>query len=121
MQRVFCVNYTADAKFIVSGSDDTNLRIWKARSNEKLGQKLVREERSTNYRNTLVKKFEHMPEVRNIVKSRNLPKFVKKQSAMAQIQHASAKRKEGNIIKHSKKGTVEYKGIRGKSVVKEYE
>ncbi|GMI15193.1 hypothetical protein TrVE_jg7592 [Triparma verrucosa] len=121
MQRVFCVNYTADAKFIVSGSDDTNLRIWKARSNEKLGQQLVREERATNYRNTLVKKFEHMPEVRNIVKSRNMPKFVKKQTAMAQIQHASAKRKEGNIIKHSKKGSVAWKGERAKAIVKEYE
>ena len=115
------MNYTADAKFIVSGSDDTNLRIWKARSNEKLGQQLVREERATNYRNTLVKKFEHMPEVRNIVKSRNMPKFVKKQTAMAQIQHASAKRKEGNIIKHSKKGSVAWKGERAKAIVKEYE
>ena len=45
MQRVFCVNYTADARFIVSGSDDTNVRIWKAKSNEKLGQTKVREEK----------------------------------------------------------------------------
>lgn len=30
MQRVFCVNYSGDGRFVLSGSDDTNLRIWKA-------------------------------------------------------------------------------------------
>ena len=102
MQRVFCVNYTADARFIVSGSDDTNLRIWKAKSNDKLGQTKVREEKAMNYRNSLIKKYQHMPEVRSIVKSRNLPKFVKKQTAMQQVQHESKKRKQSNVMKHSK-------------------
>ena len=30
MQRVFTVDYTADSKFILSGSDDANVRIWKS-------------------------------------------------------------------------------------------
>ncbi|KAL7530010.1 hypothetical protein ACHAWF_003208, partial [Thalassiosira exigua] len=34
MQRVFCVGYTPDDKYILSGSDDTNLRLWKARASE---------------------------------------------------------------------------------------
>jgi DDB1- and CUL4-associated factor 13 len=30
MQRVFCVKYSADAMYCLSGSDDTNVRVWKA-------------------------------------------------------------------------------------------
>lgn len=31
MQRVFATRFTGDATYVVSGSDDFNLRIWKAR------------------------------------------------------------------------------------------
>ncbi|GMI38484.1 hypothetical protein TeGR_g9684 [Tetraparma gracilis] len=121
MQRVFTVNFTADSKFVLSGSDDTNVRIWKARSNEKLGQTAVREERAMAYKNALVKKFQHMPQVKNIMKQRNLPKFIKKQGAMKQLQKEGSKRKEENIIKHSKAGSVERKGERDKVVVRQHE
>ena len=32
MQRIFCVNFSADARFVLSGSDDTNIRIWQAQA-----------------------------------------------------------------------------------------
>ena len=38
MQRIFCVNYSADARFVLSGSDDTNVRIWKAEASDTLGR-----------------------------------------------------------------------------------
>ena len=118
MQRVFCVNYTADARYVLSGSDDTNLRIWKAKSNDRIGQTKVREEKAMNYRNKLIKKFSHMPEVRSITKQRNLPKFIQKQTAMKQVQKEGVKRREGNVIKHSKKGSVAWTGERDNTVVK---
>lgn len=37
MQRLTCVHWTLDNKFIISGSDEMNIRIWKARASEKLG------------------------------------------------------------------------------------
>ncbi len=40
MQKIFCVSYTMDAKFVLSGSDDGNLRIWKANASDKLGNVL---------------------------------------------------------------------------------
>jgi len=49
MQRVFTVNYSGDSKYVISGSDDTNLRVWKAKADEKIGQKSAREEKSTKY------------------------------------------------------------------------
>ncbi|KAI9114518.1 hypothetical protein K1719_014216 [Acacia pycnantha] len=37
MQRVFCVKFSCDASYVISGSDDPNLRLWKARASEQLG------------------------------------------------------------------------------------
>lgn len=37
MQRIFSVKFTSDASYVLSGSDDTNIRVWKAQSNKPLG------------------------------------------------------------------------------------
>jgi WD repeat and SOF domain-containing protein 1 len=43
MQKVYSVLFTQDDRYIVSGSDDTNIRFWKANSNDpiKLVNKLL--------------------------------------------------------------------------------
>jgi WD repeat and SOF domain-containing protein 1 len=122
MQRVFTVNYTSDNTYIISGSDDTNLRLWKARASEKVGAQLtVREERSLQYRQALVKKHHHLPEIQKIIKSgkRRGTKFVRKQTQLQQIQTDSKKRKLENRIQHSKPGTVPREAERSKVVEKE--
>lgn len=45
--------FTADARFILSGSDDGNVRIWKARASDKLGIITARERAAMEYRDTL--------------------------------------------------------------------
>lgn len=37
MQRLTSVLWSLDSKFIISGSDEMNIRIWKAKASEKLG------------------------------------------------------------------------------------
>ncbi len=37
MQRITSVMWTLDNKYIMSGSDEMNIRIWKAKAWEKLG------------------------------------------------------------------------------------
>lgn len=37
MQHVTCVRWSADNKYILCGSDEMNIRIWKANASEKLG------------------------------------------------------------------------------------
>ena len=118
MQRVFCVGYTLDHKYILSGSDDTNIRLWKARSSEKIGQLSSREETSLQYRSALVSKYVHLPEVKRISKSRRVPKFVKKQTAQEMVQKEKRRRKEGNVVKHSKPGTKKYTDEKAKAIVK---
>jgi len=119
MQRVFTVNFSGDSKYVISGSDDTNLRVWKAKSDEKIGQMSAREEKAMKYKEALIKKHQHLPEVRRIVKQRQLPKFVRKQTAVKTLQSDSKKKKRDNVFKHSKPGSVKYEGERNKVVVKE--
>ncbi|KAL7528996.1 hypothetical protein ACHAXR_002736 [Thalassiosira sp. AJA248-18] len=118
MQRVFCVGYTFDHKYILSGSDDTNIRLWKARSSEKIGQLSAREETSLQYRHALVQKYVHLPEVKRISKSRRVPKFVKKETQAAMVQKEKRRRKEGNVVKHSKAGTKKFTDEKAKAIVK---
>lgn len=118
MQRVFTVNYTMDNAYIVSGSDDTNVRLWKARASEKLGQLTSREESSMKYRQALIKKYQHLPEVKKIHRARKTPKTIKKQTQQAIIQKESAERKQANRIKHSKPGTHKFTSERKKVVAK---
>mmetsp|Transcript_21435 Transcript_21435/g.46581 ORF Transcript_21435/g.46581 Transcript_21435/m.46581 type:complete len:517 (+) Transcript_21435:329-1879(+) len=118
MQRVFCVGYTFDHKYLLSGSDDTNIRLWKARSSEKIGQLSAREETSLQYRKALVQKYVHLPEVKRISKSRRVPKFVKKETQAAMVQKEKRRRKEGNMVKHSKPGTKKFTDEKGKTIVK---
>lgn len=121
MQRVFTVNYTSDHKYIVSGSDDTNVRLWKAQASAQIGQKTVREEAALQYRETLVKKYEHLPQVKRISKSRKVPRVIKKQAGIVQIQKESSERKQTNRVKHSKPGTVAFKSERDTTVVRKVE
>lgn len=37
MQRLTCTAWSLDNKYIISGSDEMNIRVWKARASEKLG------------------------------------------------------------------------------------
>jgi len=119
MQRVFTVNYTMDNSYIITGSDDTNVRLWKARSHEKLGQLTPREETAMNYRQSLIEKYKHLPNVRKIHRSRKVPKTITKQTKQAIIMKESAERKQGNRIKHSKPGTYSFESDKKKVVEKD--
>lgn len=37
MQHVTCIGWSLDNKYIISASDEMNIRLWKARASEKLG------------------------------------------------------------------------------------
>jgi len=98
-----------------------NIRLWKARASEKLGILKEREKTALDYSEALKEKFAQHPEVRKIMRHRQVPKHV----LNAQIEHRtikeSRKRKEANRRKHSKAGSVPYVAERDKHVIKEDE
>lgn len=51
--RIFSTVFTADARFVLTGSDDGNVRIWKAKASDKLGVIDARERAAMEYRETL--------------------------------------------------------------------
>jgi WD repeat and SOF domain-containing protein 1 len=107
MQRVFTVAFSADAQFVISGSDDTNLRIWKAEASEALGVQAGRQERKKLYLDALKKRFKHMPEIKRMNHEKHLPKSVKKLASLAHVQRTAERRKIDNRKRHSRPDSAE--------------
>ena len=104
MQRVSTVRFTSDANFVLSGSDDMNIRIWKAESSKALGIQKGRKQRSEQVNNAIKKRYSHMPEIRRITHDKPVPKSIKKASKLRHIQMESEHRKQENRKKHAREG-----------------
>jgi len=106
MQRIFAVNYSGDSEFVMCGSDEGNIRMWKTVAWSKQGQLNFRQRQSLQYSESLKRKFAHHPEVKRIRRHRHLPKTIYKERIKHKDMLDSARRKERNRRKHSKPGTV---------------
>lgn len=67
-----------DSKFIFSGSEDTNLRIWKSKASEQIKPLLPREKERIAYANKLKRKYMHNEELRRIIKHKHVPALIQK-------------------------------------------
>merc|ERR1712029_1063419 len=108
MQRLTSVAWTLDNKYILSGSDEMCIRLWKARAAEKLGIMRDRERVALQYSEKLKEKYGQHPQISRIARHRQVPKHVKSAAAQNQAIRDGAKRKEANKRKHSKPGSVPY-------------
>ncbi|EJU01243.1 WD40 repeat-like protein [Dacryopinax primogenitus] len=104
MQRVFAAQYTADARFILSGSDDGNVRLWKAQASDKLGVLDGRERAAREYRAKLREKWAHAPEVRKVERQRYLPKPVYSAGKLKRTMLDARKVREENARLSTRKG-----------------
>lgn len=84
--RVNSVLYSMDSKFILSGSEDTNLRIWKSNASDPLKTLLPREKEKLAYYDKLKKKYKYNKDVKRILRHKHLPKFLVKKNKVKQIQ-----------------------------------
>lgn len=63
------VSLTCLYRYIVSGSDEMNLRLWKSTASERLGAKAARQLSAIKYQETVKNRFIHHPEIRRISRS----------------------------------------------------
>ncbi|KAL6763169.1 WD40-repeat-containing domain protein [Haematococcus lacustris] len=121
MQRIFAVKFSGDATYVFSGSDDMNVRVWKADASEQLGIQLPRERQKHAYSKALVERFKHMPEVKRIIRHRHLPAAIYKAAKTRRAIQNADTRKVKNRIAHSAPGSVTVKPERKKKLVTEME
>jgi len=116
---VFTVHFSRDSKYVMSGSDDTNVRVWKSTAWEQLGRMSRKEKDAADYRAKLKKRYAHLPEVRRVIHSRRTPGNIKKAHSKIGIMEESRKRKLDNLIRNSKEGAVELRAERSKRIRRE--
>lgn len=121
MQRVFAVRFSGDGSYVLSGSEDMNVRVWKADAAAPLGTLLPREWKRLQYTQALVERFQHVPEVRRIVRHKHVPRQVLKAGELRRTMEEGARRKRGNVAKHSKPGTPGPKAARKERIVTQLE
>lgn len=121
MQRITDVIWSLDSKYIVSASDEMDIRMWRANASEKIGPKLSREQAAFDTNEALKKKFENHPDIKRIKRHRHLPKHVYNERKLKRIMLDSRRRKETNRRMHSKPGSVPVVGEKEKHVVREEE
>lgn len=97
MQVVTSVLYTMDSHYILSGSEDMNVRVWKSQASRPMGTLTQREERAMQYRRALVSKFSHSNKIRRIARHRHLPKYVVNARQRRQVQTEKRFRKQHNV------------------------
>jgi WD repeat and SOF domain-containing protein 1 len=103
MQRVFSVAFTTDTRYVLSGSDDGNVRLWRAEASQRSHVRTAKERVKLEYDAALKERYKHMPEIKRIARHRHVPQAVKKAGEIKREEEAAIKRKEENRRRHSKK------------------
>lgn len=142
LDRVLSCIYTSDARFVLSGSDDGNVRMWKAKPNDRLGVLDGRERNALEYREALKERWKFDKEISRIQRyvvicfsycvcsrsdgawlcgdrSRVVPKAVKNAAQLKRTMLDAQAVKEDRRRKHSRAGESKPKAERRKVVLAE--
>ncbi|KAF8153074.1 WD40-repeat-containing domain protein [Crassisporium funariophilum] len=119
MQRVTSSIFSADARFVLTGSDDGNVRIWKAKASDKLGVITARERAAMEYRDSLKERWKVDAEVNRVSRTRHLPKSVHQTSKLKRTMLEAQRVKEERRRKHTRAGESKPKQERKKVVITE--
>eukprot|EP00038_Savillea_parva_P030636 m.79188 g.79188 ORF g.79188 m.79188 type:complete len:449 (-) comp9270_c0_seq3:366-1712(-) len=121
MQRIFSVKFSSDAKYVLSGSDEMSIRLWKANASEHIGPKSARRRAAEKYDTSLKLRFQHHPEVKRIARHRRTPKDVYTAKRTKTTVETAAKARAENALKHKSIKSKARKSERKKHIVAEVE
>ncbi|CAJ0963332.1 unnamed protein product, partial [Mesorhabditis belari] len=107
MQQVLSVLWSADSKFVLSGSNEMNVRVWKAHAAEKLGPMTKREESALQYSEKLREQFKEHPEIRRIQRHRHVPGSIYNQTKELRTIREAKEKKAERRIKYNKEAVPE--------------
>ncbi|KAF5325434.1 hypothetical protein D9619_009762 [Psilocybe cf. subviscida] len=119
MQRVTSTAFSADARFVISGSDDGNVRVWKAKASDKLGVITARERAAMEYRDTLKERWRVDQEVDRVARTRHLPKSVHQTAKLKTTMLEARRVKDERRRKHTREGESKPKPEKKKTVIAE--
>ncbi|KAI9175997.1 Protein sof1 [Blastocladiella emersonii ATCC 22665] len=102
MQRLWCVRFSMDAKYVLSGSDDGNIRLWKANASDTLAIRSAREKAAVLTATATRDKYLHLDTVRKVAKNRLVPKAIKNANHLKRIMLDARAKKDDNVRKNSK-------------------
>lgn len=77
----------------------------------------VREKNAINYRKKLIDKFKYNPDVKRIIRKRNLPKYLLNKQKVKHIQKVSAFRKQKNVMLNSNIENIDVNDEKRKKIV----
>eukprot|EP00040_Diaphanoeca_grandis_P005438 m.32831 g.32831 ORF g.32831 m.32831 type:complete len:451 (-) comp16707_c0_seq1:116-1468(-) len=120
MQRIFAVQWSSDNKYVLTGSDEMNIRLWKTDASEHLGTMSARQRSAQKYNTALKDRFRHHPDIKRIARHRHVPKAIFKAKALKATMERAASKKVANAIQHkSVKTPKKFKAEREKHIVGE--
>jgi len=121
MQRVFAARFSGDGSYVVSGSDDTNVRIWKSQADALTGVRTPKQLTKLAYQKKLKDRYKHLPEVGRILRHTHVPKAIKKAQTLRRTITEADRRKQKRREAHAAEGTYEHKAARKKRIIEEQE
>ncbi|KAJ1505494.1 rRNA-processing protein sof1 [Coelomomyces lativittatus] len=94
MQRVWQVLYSLDQQYVISGSDEGVLRVWKSKASQPLGPLSQRHQDQLLIHQQLMQKYAQVPKLQRIASHRIVPKPIKTAEKLKKKMTAAKREKE---------------------------
>lgn len=102
MTKIFKVLFSKDSKWVLSGSDDTSVRLWKSEADRPVTILHNRQKKTRQYDKALIQKFQSVPELRKIKNHKHVPKKIFQAKKLGKIMSDASNRKRKRQKEHSR-------------------
>lgn len=119
MTHVFTVKFSTEGDYVFSGSDDKNIRMWKADASKRQGPLFPAEKNSQAYNRALISRYQYLPNVNKIRKKSHLPKTILKTAQLKRVLESNERLSHIHVKERSGTCLFQLKTARTKRIVEE--